>query len=72
MAPSRNRNSEAASLTDVSMVDAPDATDDYTPDPQDTPDYTVRVYHHYCDALNTDVALGLRLEPQHRHPQRSR
>lgn len=50
MAPSRNRTSEAASAADVSMVDAPDATDDYTPDPQDTPDYTVRVRRGYCDA----------------------
>ena len=43
MAPSRNRNSEAASTADVSMVDAPDNNEDYT-DYQDTPDYTVRVF----------------------------
>lgn len=51
MAPSRSRNSEVASTTDVSMIDAPDATDDYTPDPQDTPDYTVRVHACVCDAF---------------------
>ncbi|KAK7541676.1 chromatin remodelling complex ATPase chain ISW1 [Phyllosticta citricarpa] len=40
MAPSRNRNSEAVSTTDVSMADAPDNNEDYTDDFQETPDYT--------------------------------